>query len=292
MFLTQSRLAVSIEGTSIRLLACRARTVQWWAEVSLEPRLFRNGFLIDARGFVQALKSSNHAGKIPKGNVVAALPGFQSFSRVLRVPKEARRNLAAIVAGDARRSFPDVERNMFLYWQAFGAKDDMQQSVFLLAVPKQPLTTYLDALGAAGMRPRTLDLRPLALARSVNRPDAIIGNSESTVLDVIIVRNDVPVVMRSMYLGEDYEAPEYVNARLAEELARTVAHFNSTSQEGHLAPDTPVLLTGRGVAMDPTLGSSVEEMTQHPVVALEPPFDYPDDFPVGQFMVHLGLMLK
>ncbi|MBI4322143.1 MAG: hypothetical protein HY675_26930 [Chloroflexi bacterium] len=291
MFLKQTRLAVSLEGLTLRLLTCQERSVTSWAEIPVEPRLLRNGFPFDARGLAQSLNASEKLAKLPKQNVVAALPGLQSFVRILKVPREVQGNLGTVVAGEARRSIPDVERNMFIYWQRFGPSNSLQQSVYLLAVPRQPLITYVEGLTAAGMRPRSIDLRPLAVARAVNRQDAIIGNSESMSLDVVIVRNDVPVMMRSLYLGQDFEPVEYVNARLAEELARTVSHFNSTSQEGFLAADTPVVLTGRGAA-DATLAAMVEDALQYPVAAPEPPFDYPKDFPIADYMVHLGLMLK
>ncbi|MBI2862965.1 MAG: hypothetical protein HYX94_00180 [Chloroflexi bacterium] len=289
--LTQTKLAISLEGHTLRLLSCRGNRVRWWAETELEPRLLRNGFLADARGFAQAVSSSSPPTKDMRGKVVAALPGFQSMLRIFRFPRNLGSKLGTAVLGEARRSIPEVERNNFLFWQAFGPKDAVQQSVFFLAVPKQSLSTYLEALGAASRRPKSLDLRPLALARAVNQQDAIIGNAESRALDVVIVQNDVPVMVRSIYLGEDFAQLEYVNGRLAEELARTIVHFNSTSREGTLPPTTPIYLTGSG-ALDPALAPGVEEMTQHPVGSLETDFDHPEEFPLGKYMVHLGLMLK
>lgn len=283
----QTKLAISVEGASARALVCNGRSVLRWFDVPLESRCLRNGFLVDVRGFAEAVGAAEKAGGLPRGHVVAAVPGLQHFSRVLRVPKNARKNLGLIVSGEVRRSIPDAERNMQIAWDCLGPKDALQLAVFVLAVPRQPVVTLIESLAALKLRPKAIDIRPLALARACNQQDAIIGNCENSTLDVVIVRNDIPVAMRSLYLGEDYDQ-ELVNVRLAEEITRTITHYNSSSQDGLLPADTAVFLSGRG-ARDPAV---VEEMVQRPVAEAQPPFDYPAEFPAREYMVLLGLILK
>jgi len=185
---------------------------------------------------------------------------------------------------------PAASQESFVYWQPVDGSAETQQ-VYVVAVPKEPLLAMVNTLKVAGIRPYSMDLRVLALARSVNRKDAILANLESNTADVAVVANDIPVLMRSMYLGDEPVGMAEAQDRLVRELARTIDFYNDNNRSNPLPPTVPVYLTG-DLASDPDLITPVESSTGHPVSPLEPPMECPPDFPASQFMVNVGLALK
>jgi len=68
---------------------------------------------------------------------------------------------------------------------------DGPQQVQVLGVPRDVLDSEVMALRAAGVNPRILDLKTMALVRAVNREQALILNIESTSFDTVVVVNGV-----------------------------------------------------------------------------------------------------
>jgi Tfp pilus assembly PilM family ATPase len=179
---------------------------------------------------------------------------------------------------------------IYLFWKILGEKGNGQQ-VYVLGVPQEVIDGQVQALRQAGIKPRAMDLKPLALVRAVNRTNAIITNLEDSTLDIIIVVEDLPVIVRTVALGKESPTPEKKRDRLVEELSRTIKFYNDTHREAGLHPDISVYLSGALVGK-PGLRKRLQAATEHPVAALQPPLKWPDDLSLPRFLVNMGLALK
>jgi Tfp pilus assembly PilM family ATPase len=178
--------------------------------------------------------------------------------------------------------------DLYLSWQVIG-EDGGQLRVYLLAVPRDLLDAQVLAIQAAGVRPHLMDLKPLALIRAVNQKDAIIADLEPDSLDVIIVVDDIPSIMRTIALSGD-GVQEKVN-RLAEELRRTIKFHNDSQKDKRLDPSTPVYVTG-SLMGEAKVVEDIALLVERPVQRPNPPLECPPGMPVGKFMVNIGLALK
>lgn len=289
VFPARSTLCLSLEGTSLRALRIRRGIVETWTSQSFPPRLMRGGAVADSAGLGEIIAAALGERGLRGGRLFCALPGFQAISRVLTLPAVPRARLGGVVEREARRLMAFDPAASYFYWQLLSSRTPVR--VFALATPREPLRALVEALQGAGLRPEVMDLKPLALARAVNASHAIIGNAEATSVDVVVVVGGVPEVMRSLHLGDEPLAPEYVRTRLAEELMRTISYYNDTHRENPLPAEVPVFLTGE-VASSAAMGTEIARLTGRAVASLAPPLVYPADLPLASFAVNLGLALK
>lgn len=284
-------ISLSIEGWTLRVMETRGRRIVMWANIPLSSELIREGLVADANGLGKIIGETFKAGGLSKRRVVCAVNVPHAVPRMFTVPKDQGANLANVVDREIHRQLPAVQEDSFVYWQAVGGKSQTQQQIYLLTVPKEPLLMMLTSLKVAGVRPYSMDLRTLALARSINQKDAILANLEANTADVVISVNDIPVFMRSVSLGEEPAPTTVAQTRLLSELNRTLSFYNDTNRANPLVSAVPIFLTGE-LAGDSDLVQLVEDLTGHPVSVLDPPMEYPPDFPGNQFMVNIGLALK
>lgn len=286
----QRVITLSIEGTNLRFLSFARGKVESWGNEPFPARLLREGYVVDPEGMGQVIRSALRSGGITQGKVLCAFPGVGAVSRVLSLPRVAKSELDKVVVREMRRTMALSAETHHLVWQPLPGKG-RELKVFLLAVPREPLYAWVHALQAAGLKPQAIDLKPLALARGVNQKDAIIANVESNSIELVIVLNDFPVLMRAVTLGGEAITPEDAAARLLEELDRTLSFYNETNRANPLNPEIAVYLTGE-LAASSTLVGEVATVTGHPVAPLEPSLRVPKDLPLASFMVNIGLLLK
>ena len=283
-------ISLSIEGTDLRILSFYQNTVESWDSVPFDPEFLKVGQVADSEGLEGVIKSALEGRELIKSRVVCALPGLRTMSRVISLPKVGKGELEATISREARRLMSVSLEDNKLYWQTLPAKTE-EMRIFTLVIPKEPLDAYMAALQGAGIIPHAIDLKPLALARAVNKKDAIIVNGESNSMELVIVIDDVPVLMRSVFLGEGVVSQDYAVGRISDELGRTITFYNESNPDDPLDPEVPLYFTG-AVASGLPFALNVAALIGRTVQPLDPPLTYPEDFPVAEFMVNVGLVLK
>ncbi|MDO8689049.1 MAG: hypothetical protein Q7R39_03405 [Dehalococcoidia bacterium] len=289
--LSPSTVSLSLEGWTLRVLETRGRQVHLWATIPFNPSLIKDGVVVDAEGLGRVIRDTFKTARLSRRKVVFAVGLPQAMLRVITFPKVMGASPDKVVDREIRRQLPGIQENTFVSWQALDGGSTTQSRVYVLAVPQAPVLAFLGALKVGGIRPTSMDLRAMALARSVNRKDAILGNVEANSVDVVIVLDDIPVLMRSMYLGDGPVSSDMAQERFLSELSRSISFYNETNRANPLADDLPIYLTG-DLASEPSLAPLVEQSIGHTVSLADPPFEFSPDFPVSQFMVNIGLALK
>jgi len=283
-------ISISIEGTDLRVVYSTGLSIESWDSVAFDPQVLKVGQIADPDGLGEVIRSAMEGRDVQKCSVVCAMPGLRSVSRVITIPKVGKKELATVVPREVNKLMTISEEDNYLQYQELGSAGD-QMHIFVLAIPRAPLQTFMDALKIAGLAPSALDLKPLALARAVNQKDAIIADGESNSMELVIVVDDVPVLIRSVFLGEGVVTQDYAVGRISDELGRTILTYNEINKDHPLDPEIPIYLCGASAGGVP-FALNVAALTGRTVQPLEPPLDYPDGFPVADFMVNVGLILK
>ena len=284
-------ISLSIEGTTLRILGSRGDSVDVWETVPFNPRFLKNDHIVEPAGLGEVLKNTLAKMKLTSGTTLCALSAVGSTPRILDLPSMIEKGqLGSIVDREARRLAGDSVDDYHLYWRALPLRTQQQQ-VFVLTVPKEPLQALIKTVAAAGLKPSLIELKPLALMRAVNRKDAIIANGESNSVEIVIVIDDVPALIRNVFLGEGVLSADYAVGRISDELVRTIAHYNDSHKDEPLDQELPVYLTG-AVAGSVPFAINVSTLTGRPIQPLEPPLSYPAELPVANYMVNMGLILR
>jgi hypothetical protein len=285
-------LALTIEGTDVRLVSYRDGAIESWKSVSFDARLLKTGLIADPEGLGEVIKNAITGIEINRCYVICSLPGHRSVSRIISIPNVGKKEVDSVVPREVRRVMTVSEEDNYFHWQVLPAETDSAQTqVFLLAVPKEPVALLLRAFSHAGLNPSNIELKPLALMRAVNQKDAIIANCEGNGMELIIVSDDIPVLIRSVFLGEGVANQDYTIGRISDELGRTIVTYNEINKGRPLSQDVPVYLTGSTAAGVP-FALNVAALTGRTVQPLESPIPVPADMPINEYMVNIGLILK
>ncbi len=279
---------LNIETTEARLLVMRGKCPDRWDSIELPAGVIRNGQVVQFDLLGRALDELFTRLHAPRRGLIVALSGQRSVVRLLDLPAVDPKRLDETVRREARRELPLPLEEVYLSWQIIGNHTAPRLQVFTLGVPRETLDACMTGLRAAGLRPRAMDLKPLALARAVHLPDVLIADLEATTQDVILVRNWTPVIVRSIAAPPTARTLEAHIAALVVEVQRTLDFYNSSA--GGAATWSPVVcLTGK-------LGE--QELARQQLEARwtltlpAPALPLPPDFPVLSYLTHLGLAQK
>ncbi|MFA5054664.1 MAG: hypothetical protein WC562_00615 [Dehalococcoidia bacterium] len=283
-------LALSIEGNDIRMLSYANNAVDSWKSVPFDASLLKMGQVADPVGLGEIIKSAVVDIEVHRCYVLCALPGLRSVSRIISIPNVSKKEMETIIPREVRRTMTVSEEDNYFHWQVLPV-EAAQARVFVLAVPKEPISLLLRSLSNAGLNPSQMDLKPLALMRAINQKDAIIANCEGNSMELVIVSDDIPVLIRSVFLGEGVANQDYAVGRISDELGRTVVTYNEINKERPLDQDVPVYLTGAAASGVP-FALNVAALTGRTVQPLESPVTVPEDLPLAEYMVNIGLLLK
>ncbi|RLC71903.1 MAG: hypothetical protein DRI26_04160 [Chloroflexi bacterium] len=281
-------LTLSLEGSTLRVLQARGRRITAWLSLPFNPAFLSGGFIADPTGMAEVIRNALIRKGLHARRVRAAFPGFQSLSRLITLPRAKELHPEEILPGEARRLMRISLEDTYLFWQRV-AITSRQQRFLVLAIPKAPLQTFVETLRLAGLRPSRLELKPLSLVKAVGQPQAIIASVETNGIDIVIVIDHLPMLMRSLYLGEGALTLETVPSPLVDELSHTISFYNNSNPDKQLPSGTPLYLCGAlASGLD---ASAIGQEFGMPAGELHPVLNVPPEFPLAQMLVNLGLAI-
>ena len=279
-----------IDDTNITLLVTKGKRVQKWARLPLEPGLVRDGIILDEAQVVERLRELFTAAKVTTTKIIAGLSGLNSLYRLITLPELPEAVQDEAVRHEARRVIPVSLDQVYLAYQPIpGPKGETR--LFLAAFPRNAADTLVRTLRQAGFEPYLMDLAPLALCRNANEPRAIIVNAWSTNLDIVVMADRVPQVIRSLSLSSEATTLSEILPAITEELDRTITFYNSSHLENPLDSTVPIFVSG-DLAEAPESWQSLAGSAGYSVSILPSPIEFPEGFNPNQFMVNIGLALK
>ncbi len=110
--------------------------------------------------------------------------------------------------------------------------------------------------------------------------------------DVVITKESIPVEHQSQIWGAELVEDTVLVDRLTDIVGRTITTFNETSPEGPLSEDVPLVVCGSPLKRDPDISMRVaNNLRRHPA-DLASPLIFPEDFPVNDLVINMGLALR
>ncbi|MFC1897225.1 hypothetical protein ACFLX8_01445 [Chloroflexota bacterium] len=283
---------LEVDTTTIRLMETIEGRVVKWASLSLDSTMVEGEVTSDSQILSTAVRQLMSSSGIAARDVVASVSALYSVSRIVAVSNPSGGGVAdhETVIEAARDVMPLTPEELYLYWQPINAGEDAQQT-FVVGVPRDVIDIEMQAMKMAGINVRVLDLKTIALARAVNKEQALILNIEPSNFDIVIVVNGIPEVMRTIAWQQDSFTMEDKVEHLAMNLEMTAGFFNLHHPDAPLGSTTPFLITGQ-MSGDLDLVGKLEARVGYPIESLAPPLECPKHMPVSQYAVNIGLALK
>jgi len=279
-----------IESTDLRYLTTHRGQVQLWGSTPLPQGLIREGAVTDPAELGRVIDALFVEQNLDRKRVITSLSGLRSIPRLLTLPKLQASLMEETISREARKEMPISPESLYLSWQSMPA-DDSTQRIYVLGVPRELVDAHVRALQAARLVPYVMDLKPLALIRAVGQAEAIIANLEQEVLDIVLVVDYMPAIMRTFALGSEGLDTAGKIERLLAELAQTIRFYNDSHHDAPIRGATPIYLTGRLLGTQEAAGlvrSALDRTIERPAS----PIPAPDALPVAEYMTNLGLALK
>ncbi len=278
-----------IDDTSIRLLVCRGRRIRRWADLPLEPGLVDGAVITNKAEVAARIKQLIRDQKIMSKKVVVGLSGLLCLTRPISLPPLPKAMVAEAVIREAKRALPIPLEELYVSWQTLPSSGGKMR-FFLTAVRRNSVDILLQTLQEAGLDPYLMDLKPLALARTVKEATTAVVDVQPTEFDIVIMANGVPHPIRTVPFPIETLPLSERLAIVTEELERTIKFYNSNNPEAALEADMPVYISGE--ALKPELGQTLSEILKRPVLLLSSPLPGPKEFEPSHYMVNIGLALK
>ncbi len=279
-----------IRDDAINLLVMDGNRVEKWASSTLEEGLVSQGHITDEVQVAEKLKDLFKLQNVTTGRVIAGLSGHNSVYRIITMPELPAAVLPEAVKREARRVIPVPLEEVYIAFQSLPTEKG-ETLIFLAAYPRDTTDALRRTLQQAGLQPYIMDLAPLALCRIVNEPRSIIVNARLDHLDIMVMIDRIPQVIRRLSIpGEDTALSERLPT-IAEEIERTVAFYNSSHQERPLDSTIPMLVCGDLVEI-PDSWPLLAGNSGFPVSILPSPVESPPGFRPNDFLVNIGLAYK
>ena len=287
---------IDLDPTSVRILQTDGQRVERWATARLyaaapapvdgdDPSATDPApppSAVNVASVVRRLVSSSG---MKKGAVVASISGLYSVARVLSIPTTLEGGAPNIpqlvreaVSGDGMR----------VRWQLLEPAEDLVE-VLVLGAPADAVEQQVELLRSADLRPSALETKGMALARAAGRRDALIANVEQISVEIVLVSEGVPQVMRTQIIPASASSEE--RASHVVHALRQTTKFHDAHHEDALPPETPLFIVGPE-AIDPVLLESVRAQVDYPYEEFVPDLEYPPSLPVWEYAVNLGLALR
>jgi len=278
-----------IRDTGINVLVMKGRQVAKWARSPLEPGLVSQGLILDEDTVAEKVKELFSREKLNTKKVIAGLSGFDSLYRVVTLPDLPEAIIPEAVRREAQRTIPTSLDEVYFSYQALPGT--AEKRFFLATYPRNTTDALVRTLRKAGIAPYVMDLAPLALSRIPDEPRAVIVNARSDHLDIMVIADRIPQVIRTLSLPGESDSLEDNIPIIAEEFSRTVTFYNSGHLEYQLDDSVPVYVCG-DLAAAPESWETLVGASGQPVSPLPSPVPAPEGFDPIEFMVNIGLGLK
>lgn len=139
-------------------------------------------------------------------NTISAIPSGRAFTTVVEVPFMPEEELDVAMKWEVKKQIAESsEVSGVSGWQIVG-KNGNNNEIMIVSTPKETVEKYLNIVRGANLKPASLEIEPLALARSLtdNSNRGIINihfGSHETI--VSILEKGSPKFIRNVRMGED-----------------------------------------------------------------------------------------
>ena len=152
--------------------------------------------------------------------------------------------LAEAARKEMERASPVPLNTLYISWQEVQVSK-IDSYLCLLGLPRDNVDSVRDTVTLAGLNLKMLELKPLAVSRVIDDPNAIVVNVQEAGFDITIVQEGIPYLMRSLTFPQADMPQDERNAVIKEELVRTVNFYNSSGVVRRLGSTSKCYFSGQ-----------------------------------------------
>ena len=287
--MAKQQISVYIDDASISVLATNGRQPEKWAVMPLDPGLVKEGVVQDQETVAAKLREVWHSSRIFRRRVTVGISGLNCLYQMLLLPELPENLRAEAISREAANSLGIPLEGVYLSWQILSVEHG-QMKVYLAVLPRDKVDSIVATLKLAGLRPLVMDIKPLCLARTSSEPRAIIVDTRQDSLDIVVLGDGIPEVVRSLQVAPDMLPGERI-AVLRSELERSVSFYNAAHMDKPVDLSVPILVCGDLAGQD-SEKASLAGPRERPVRDMESPLVEQEGFDPAKYMTCIGLALK
>jgi len=154
------------------------------AILPIPENAIQNNMVVDSAPVVSVIRRLIQENGVKSKQVISAVPGRAVIMKKVQMPKQEPAELEANIEFEAQNIIPDNLENVNLDHQVlFEAEDGNKMDVLLVAVKKEIINSYTDAIEGAGLAPVVMDVDYFALENMYEANYA--GEAENGVVALI-----------------------------------------------------------------------------------------------------------
>jgi type IV pilus assembly protein PilM len=280
---------IYIDDSAIWVLTTKGRQAQKWVNMPLEPGLIKDGVILNEEAVADKVRELWQAQKMGTDRVIAGISGINCLYRLLTLPELPKELLPEAVKREAGRVLGVPLEQLYLSWQTLPSLKG-ESLVYLAASPRNLVDALVSTLRKAELNPYLMDLKPLALARTITESKAILIDLQPANFDLVIMADSIPQVARSLPLTQEASLEEKATV-IKKELDRAITFYNSSHMDKAIEASVPLLVSGE-LAEQQDVWKLLIGKHERPVQVLSLPMETPENFPPGQYIPNIGLALK
>jgi len=282
------RFTLHIEPDALRGMVAVGKTPQRWESVSLPEGTLHNDSVVRPKDFIEALDRLREALDVQSSGVHVSFRHRRAILRLLNLPDVPEKMLGEAVRREARREFPLSPDELYLSWRKIDASSTSQGGVFAVGIPRNAVDVCVNVLKKAGLKPLSLDLKSLALARAVHQQDVLVLDMEPSDDQLILLHDFVPCMVRTLNRPAQASLSEEAT-QLMSEIQRVINYCKNNMRTASSDIEPRLCLVGASPKID-RLAHILDKRWE--IVDPDPAITLPDGFPVRVYLANIGLMLK
>jgi Tfp pilus assembly PilM family ATPase/Tfp pilus assembly protein PilN len=281
---------INISSQSLKITSGKQAMLEKWSTLQIVPGLIKDGLILEPDIIGKQLKAHFDNERLSRNDVVVSLTGASCIYRMLRLPKIPAKRLREAVERATQKEIHLDLADLYIDWDVIG-KQGGETEVFVTGMPRRSIESLLKTLNIAGIKPKKIDLSPLALARAVDKYETVLVNFEPYCYDIAIISGGIPVTLNSVLPRTRGENLDDQVMQLTDELTRTIDFYNLTHKDNLILPGASLILSG-SLAAEPAGLEPIQKTLGFSVSILSSETAYPPGFPFDAYSVNLGLVPK
>jgi type IV pilus assembly protein PilM len=175
---------------------------------NLKKGLVQDGQVIDPQGLAGEIKELlriTRPKQIKSKFVVFSVPETKAFIRTIQIPKMSRAEAKEAIKWETEANIPVSSERVYLDWQIIGSKEKNDE-VLVVAVPKEIIDSYCEAISLAGLIPLAVEIDMIATIRSLtseesNKNPLLVIDIGADKTSISICKNQIPYFTSSIPLS-------------------------------------------------------------------------------------------
>lgn len=241
----------AVDKSSYRILSL--------AVLPLSENAIQNNMVVNSQPVVDAIRRLIQENGVKSKQVISAVPGRAVIMKKVQMPKQEPAELETNIEFEAQNIIPESLQNVNLDYQVVHESEDgNKMDVLLVAVKKEIINSYTDAIEAAGLVPAVMDVDYFALE---NMYEANYGaEAESGVVALIHIGSQYTSITllqngASIFTGDLSLGGSYFTDMIARELSLEVEAAEAVKNTGKLDGNNEGIF-------EATLRSTSEELAE------------------------------